>query len=311
MSKLIPVQQRVIDANHDNQRLDNYLISILSNVPKSLIYKIIRKGEVRVNKKRAKPMQKLSLNDVVRTPPIKIEEKEKIYVSQGLIEELEKKVLVENDEWLVIDKPSGIPVHAGEDVRVGVIEALRYARPEQDFLELVHRLDKETSGCLLIAKNRKALLFLQDLFRHGKIKKTYWALTYGRWEKEQVLIDAAMRKNAEIGGERVVILDENGKSAQTQFTVLKSFNDSTLVSAEPFTGRTHQIRVHAQALGHPLAGDTKYGNKVFNQKLKEHGLNRLFLHAYSLRWDDKHTNKKQEVSVKIPSNLESVLHTLK
>lgn len=311
MSKFIPVQQIMIDQNHDNQRLDNYLISILAGVPKSLIYKVIRKGEVRVNKKRAKHTQRLAINDIVRIPPIQLGDENEIFVSQGLAEELEKKILIENQDWLIINKPSGLPVHAGEEVKVGLIEALRHIRPEQNFLELVHRLDKETSGCLLIAKNRKALLFLQGLFKHGLIKKTYWALTLGKWKQSEVTIDAAMRKNAEVGGERIVILDENGKSAQTRFKVLEEFDSFTLVSAEPFTGRTHQIRVHALALGHPLAGDSKYGNKEYNHKLKFLGLRRLFLHAHFLSWKDECTGIIQKVTAPLSPDLETCLVNLR
>jgi len=273
-----------IDENSVGQRLDNFLLAQLKGVPKNHIYKIIRRGEVRINKGRAKNIYRLKLNDLVRVPPVKTEEKNTSSPAKWMIASLEKRVLFEDDDLLVLNKPSGIAVHGGTANSHGVIEALRFLRPNERYIELVHRLDKATSGCLLIAKNRKMLNGLQTLLRNRKINKTYTALLCGVIHKQSVRVNAPLEKRTLESGEHRVRVHPEGKKSETVFERLTQYKNATLVSASPKTGRTHQIRVHAKHLGHPIAGDERYSTASQYKQYREYGLKRLFLHASQLRF---------------------------
>ena len=277
-----------IHADREGQRLDNFLLFTLKGAPKSLIYRIIRKGEVRVNKGRAKPEQKLLSGDVVRIPPVRLAEKApKPKPSEGLIRELTSRILIDRPELLIVDKPAGLAVHGGSGISLGLIESLRQLYPEYRSLELVHRLDRETSGCVIVAKKRSALRYLQQLFREegkqeGQISKSYSVLVQGAWPQEQRVVDAPLLKNELQSGERMVKVHPDGKVSRTRFVVERYYDHATLLCATPITGRTHQIRVHAQYRGCPVVADEKYGASAFNKKMRELGFKRLFLHAARL-----------------------------
>ena len=272
-----------IDQRHHDQRLDNFLLGQLKGVPKSLVYKLLRSGQVRVNKGRKKPDYRLQQGDQVRIPPVSTTEKDPSQAPRYLLEQIASSILYEDDAVLVLNKPAGVAVHAGSNLSHGVIEALRQLKPEYECLELVHRLDRDTSGCLVLAKTRPVLMQLHNLFREDKgLEKIYRAVLAGRWHGGERLIDAPLLKNTLQGGERMVVVDEAGKSAQSLFTPLAYYPDATLAEIELYTGRTHQIRVHAAHVGHPVAGDTKYGNDSFNHYLKQQGFKRMYLHAWKL-----------------------------
>lgn len=273
-----------VDSHSDGQRLDNYLIGQLKGVPKSWVYRVVRRGEVRVNKGRSRPERRVQAGDVVRVPPVRIAERVSDAVPVALCERIEAAVVHEDDVLLVVDKPAGIAVHGGSGVSHGVIEILRAARPAAPFLELAHRLDRETSGCLMIARQRSMLRKLQQMQRDGSIRKRYLALLAGRTRKGSWRVDQPLRKNTLQGGERVVRVDPAGKAAVTDFRVISHFEGYTLVEAELHTGRTHQIRVHAQASGLPIVGDPKYCDPATARAVRDAGLRRLFLHAASLSW---------------------------
>lgn len=275
-----------IDNEHSGQRLDNFLLGALKQLPKSRIYTLIRKGEVRVNKKRAKPGQRLDVGDIVRIPPVRITEREKPVISTRLTDSLLNNIVFQDENFIAIDKPHGLAVHGGSGLSFGVIEGLRQALTNPK-LELVHRLDRETSGCLLIAKHRQALLLAHEALRLKQAKKRYLALLYKPWEgPKQKIIDVPLLKNTLSGGERVVSVDDNGKPSHTMFKLLKNYKDTCLVYAYPVTGRTHQIRVHAQHMGHAIVGDPKYKDKesMVGFKVKPP---RLFLHANQLSFKGK------------------------
>jgi len=279
--QLIQISQR----NHD-QRLDNFLLSQLKGVPKSRIYKLLRSGQVRVNKGRKKPAYRLQSGDEVRIPPVRMTEKSSELAPRYLLDSVEQNLLLEDESILVINKPAGLAVHSGSNIPFGVIEILRQLRPEADMLELVHRLDRDTSGCLVIAKTRPALTRLHEMFRRERaMEKIYRAVLAGRWQGGEQLVDAPLRKNTLQGGERMVCVDPAGKPAQSLFTPLDYYNAATYAEITLYTGRTHQIRVHAAHVGHAVGGDPKYGDKAFNQYLKNNNLKRMFLHAYRLRFE--------------------------
>ena len=284
---------QIIDINdsHAGQRVDNFLLSKLKGVPKSRIYRLLRKGEVRVNKGRIKPCHKLLLGDQVRIPPIRtaITASTKIFTpNTRFMSLLENSVVYEDRYLLVINKPSGLAVHGGSGISSGLIECLRQMRPQQHFLELVHRLDKETSGCVMVAKKRSALRHLQEQLRSGKITKIYHALVAGCWSRQCQSIDQPLVKNQLISGERIVkpaqINLPGVKQSLTEYKIIKLYQHASLIEAKPITGRTHQIRVHCQFAGHPIVGDTKYGNDTVNKKFHSMGLKRLFLHAFRLEF---------------------------
>ncbi len=275
-----------IGPRNEQQRLDNFLISQLKGVPKSRIYKLLRSGQVRVNKGRKKADYRLKLGDNVRIPPVRTAEKDDGKAPAHLIERLQQSVIFEDSQILVINKPAGIAVHSGSNIRFGAIEMLRQARPDEPMLELVHRLDRDTSGCLVIAKTRKALDQLHQHFREedGEMQKIYRAIVMGRWRGGEKLIDAPLLKNTLRGGERMVEVNNAGKSARSLFMPLDYQTRLSLMDIKLYTGRTHQIRVHAQYTGHPIAGDPKYGDSGFNQWLREAGFKHMFLHAYQLQF---------------------------
>lgn len=274
------VTHLIIDEAQEGQRVDNFLVTQLKGVPTSRIYRAIRKGEVRVNQKRVTAEYRLQIDDNVRIPPLRVatrEEAEK--PPKAILDRLEKAILYESPDLMIINKPSGIPVHGGSGIKTGLIEALRVLRPKVKMLELVHRLDRETSGCLLIAKKRRVLVVLHEKLKQKRVHKQYMALIKGRWEGGEKWVEAPLKKNVLRSGERMVTVHPEGKEAATRFRPLKVFQAATLVEAFPLTGRTHQIRVHAAHLGHPLAGDEKYGDAEFNAAIRKLGLKRLFLHS--------------------------------
>jgi 23S rRNA pseudouridine955/2504/2580 synthase len=290
-----------IEVTEDNagQRLDNFLLARLKGVPKSRIYRIVRKGEVRINKGRCQPRQRLIVGDIVRIPPIRTAQRENNnFVPPRLVNHLSRNILFEDEFLLVINKPSGFAVHGGTGINTGIIEALRSIRPEASFLELVHRLDKDTSGCLVIAKKRSSLTSLHELFRINRVHKSYLALLSGQWQRKKMWVTAPLQKNVQKGGERMVIVSRTGKEAETSFRRLQKFEHATLVEASPKTGRTHQIRVHAAWMGHPIIGDDRYGDKEANSLFSSKGLKRLMLHAEKLEME--HPETKQAVSIIAP-----------
>ena len=275
-----------VDADQAGQRLDNFLMARLKGVPKSRIYNIIRKGEVRVNKGRSKPDYKIASGDQIRIPPVRVAEKEALAKPSNVMTKLlENSILFENDGLLVINKPPGLAVHGGSGISLGLIETLRQMRPDARYLELIHRLDRDTSGCIMIAKKRSMLRHLQAALREKNtsgISKIYNALVIGEWPKSCRRVDAPLLKSEIANDERIVRVHPDGKPSLTEFKVLQSYTNCSLVEAKPITGRTHQIRVHAQHMGHGLIGDEKYGDDEFNKAMRALGVKRLFLHAAEL-----------------------------
>ena len=271
-----------VTADYEGQRLDNFLLARLKGLPKSMIYRVIRKGEVRVNKGRAKPDRKLLTGDSIRVPPIRTKEVEQATPSQALVNTLEGAVLYDDNGLLIINKPSGLAVHGGSGINIGLIESLRQAY-NAPYLELVHRLDRDTSGCVMVARKRSMLKHLQEALRHkGVIQKRYLALVEGHWPKTLTVVDVPLKRCEYPNGERVVRVSDDGKPSVTHFRVVQYFEGCTLVLAKPLTGRTHQIRVHAQHAGHALVGDEKYAAAELNKTMRPKGFKRLCLHAYSL-----------------------------
>ena len=278
------VQIVAISSDEAGQRIDNFLLSRLKGVPKSMIYRILRKGEVRVNKGRIKPEYKLQAGDIVRVPPVRVPERdEPVPLAQGLLQRLEAAIVYEDKALIVLNKPAGIAVHGGSGLNFGVIEAFRQLRPDVKELELVHRLDRDTSGLLMIAKKRSMLRHLHEALRGDGIDKRYMALVRGHWASSIKQVRAPLMKSNLRSGERMVEVNEEGKESVTVFKVLRRFGDfATLIEAKPITGRTHQIRVHTLHAGHCIAGDTKYGEEGFSKEIRDLGGKRLFLHAYML-----------------------------
>ena len=306
------VQYLEISEANAEQRLDNFLIGFLKGVPKTRIYRMVRKGEVRVNKGRANVSYKLVLGDIVRIPPVRVAERnDEIIVQPTLKYSLENHILFEDEGFIVLNKPAGFAVHGGSGINSGVIEALRQIRPQQKFLELVHRLDKDTSGCLLIAKKRSVLKALHELFRGDGIQKTYLALLAGQFQHKKQWVDVPLLKNANQDGQRMVTVNQAGKSAETLFTRLTKFETATLVHAAPKTGRTHQIRVHAAWLGHPIVADDRYGEDEVNKAFKKRGYKRLFLHAEQLQFAHPVTGKSLHFMAPLPVDLQSLLNNEK
>ena len=298
-----------IEEDRAGQRIDNFLITQLKGAPKSLIYRIVRKGEVRVNKGRIKPEYKLKPGDIVRVPPVKLPEANTpTPVGKGLEKQLREAVLYESAGLIIINKPHGLAVHGGSGVNLGLIESLRQIYPNERSLELVHRLDRDTSGCIMVAKKRSTLRAIHAQLRSGGIDKIYQALVIGGWPKSCQKVDAPLQKNVVQSGERMVRVDQEGKRSITAYRVLKNFGQFSLVEAKPITGRTHQIRVHCQHMGHPIVGDPKYGVDQVNQAQRQLGLNRLFLHAAQLKLIDPSTEKKIDVKAPLDAKL---LHAVK
>lgn len=300
-----PVYYLTINYDDADQRIDNFLISKLKGVPKSHIYRLLRKGEVRVNKKRVKALYRLKLNDIVRIPPVSVEKKGSLSPpSKNTADNLTNRILYEDENFLIINKPTGFSVHAGNTVRMGVVEILRALYPKLPNLELAHRLDSETSGCLILAKKKRILREVHQLLREGNVKKIYWAITKGHWKENELLVDLPLLKSYQEGGKHVVRVYKEGKSATTLFRTLESFSHASLMEATLFTGRTHQIRVHAAHRNHPIAGDDRYGEPLFNKEAKKLGLNRMFLHAREIDFVLPSSNQRIRVIAPLDSELD-------
>jgi 23S rRNA pseudouridine955/2504/2580 synthase len=293
------------------QRIDNFLLRHFKGVPKSHVYRLLRKGEVRVNKGRVKAVYRVQAGDMIRLPPVRFDASPPSVPSEKFQARLDDTFLYEDERIIVINKPSGMAVHGGSGLSAGVIEALRASRPKEKHLELVHRLDRDTSGCLLISKKPSVLRTLHELMRANRVDKRYLALLAGSWRKGSKTVNMPLKKNTLQGGERVVRVDPEGKPAETRFRRLTRYADATLVEATLITGRTHQIRVHSAWLGSPILGDTKYGHEASNRELRALGLKRLFLHAYQLRfrWPDEQQERLFEAP--LPDELEDCLNKLK
>jgi len=302
-----------IDESGEAQRIDNFLFKYLKGVPKSHIYRILR-GEVRVNKKRIDQTYRLKLGDLLRIPPIRVAEKHE--VEQAHIPAVEFPIIYEDDALVVVNKPSGVAVHGGSGVSFGVIEQMRRARPQAKFLELVHRLDRETSGVLLLAKKRSALTAMHEIMREGNSDKRYFALVLGQWKNVKQHVKLPLHKFDTPQGEKRVMVREDGQASHTIFALQKSWapqNDQSgfsLLEAQLKTGRTHQIRVHLSHLGFPIAGDDKYGDFARNKVLMKQGLKRMFLHAYSIAFAHPLTGEAMRLVAPLPKELESFIAKL-
>jgi len=305
-----------VTADDAGTRLDNFLVRQLKDVPRTHVFRLLRKGEVRVNKKRAKPDQRVALGDIVRIPPVrKAEDVPPPAAPRTASESLQQLVLdsitYEDNDLIVFNKPPGLAVHGGSATDFGLIEALRGARPGQPDLELVHRLDRDTSGCLLVAKRRAALRDLHLQLREGQTEKHYLALVCGKWNLGTKRIELALDTDERRSGERHVAVRAHGKKSVSTFKPVQFFgNLATLMEVEIDTGKTHQIRVHAAHAGHPVAGDDKYGNRIFNDIFKDYGLKRMFLHSSSLGFTRPGTREPMLASAPLPPELSAVLDTL-
>ena len=310
------VSQAIISEDEQGQRLDNFLLRICKGVPKSHVYRILRSGEVRVNSKRCDASYRLQLGDVLRIPPVRIAQKAEEVVA-GAEFKAELPILYEDEAMLVIDKPAGIAVHGGSGVSFGVIEALRRQRPQARFLELAHRLDRETSGILLVGKKRSALVALHDMFREGGVgaggrgaDKRYLVLVSGRWMDPVRNVRLPLLKYLLDSGERRVRVADDGKASHTVFRLLARWENFSLLEAELKTGRTHQIRVHLAHLGFPIAGDEKYGDFSLNKALPRTGLKRMFLHAWRMRLPHPLGGEALALEAPLPESLQGFLRQL-
>src|SRR5512139_4095053 len=295
-----------IDEGSAEQRIDNFLCKYLKGVPKSHIYRILRSGEIRVNKKRVDQTYRLQLGDQVRIPPVRVAAKEE----QDYVPAQEFPVIYEDDAILAINKPSGVAVHGGSGVSFGVIEQLRSARPQAKFLELVHRLDRETSGVLLLAKKRSALTAMHEIMREGTSDKRYYTLVLGQWKNAKQHVRLPLHKFDTPQGEKRVVVREGGQAAHTVFTLQKTWPGYALLEAQLKTGRTHQIRVHLAHLGFPIAGDDKYGDFARNKELAKRGLRRMFLHAHSIAFNHPLSGAPLSISAPLPPELQNFLNKL-
>jgi 23S rRNA pseudouridine955/2504/2580 synthase len=299
-----------IDAENQGQRLDKVLARLLLGVPRSRIFRLIRRGEVRVNGRRAGPEQRLAIGDSVRLPPVReADPQAPRRVPTSLIQTVEQAIIHEDERLLVLAKPAGLAVHGGSGLSFGVIESLRASRPLES-LELAHRLDRDTSGLLIVTRRGSALRTLHALLRDGGVQKSYLTLVAGRWNLGHKNIAAPLRTDLRVGGERTVKVDAHGKNALTEFKLIEHYGaKASLIEAIIHTGRTHQIRVHAAYCGHPVLGDDKYGDKALNSEFTRLGLRRMFLHAHSLSfsWPD---GGEQSFSAPLPQELRSLLDQL-
>ena len=309
VSQASRVRQVSVSADEAGQRIDNFLSRHLKGVPRSHIYRILRRGEVRVNRGRIRPQYKVRAGDTVRIPPVRLGPVRAQVPAADRLPAITGHILYEDSRLLVLNKPAGIAVHGGSGLSYGVIEALRALRPDAPYLELVHRLDRETSGCLMIARRRSALRDLHRQLREGRVSKHYLALVRGVVEGPR-RVDAPLRKNQVQGGERIVRVQSDGKPAATLFRPVSRHGDATLVEAVLETGRTHQIRVHAAHVGHPLAGDDKYGDAAFSRVMRTHGLLRMFLHAHMLEFANPASGEPVNVSAPLDDELKAVLDSL-
>jgi 23S rRNA pseudouridine955/2504/2580 synthase len=305
------VQFIEITVHQAGQRIDNFLLSLEKGVPKSRIYRALRKGEVRVNKGRIKQTYKLQAGDVVRVPPLRVAENTTpTQVNDSLKQELLDSIIYEDDAMLVLNKPAGLAVHAGSQIQLGIIEALRIIKKDLPFLELVHRLDRDTSGCLLLAKSRDSLLHLQQQMLTDGIDKRYLTLLKGTMSSKEQLVEQPLQKNTLSSGERMVRVDPEGKKSRTLFIAQQKADIAQLTEVKLFTGRTHQIRVHSAWMGHPVAGDDKYGDRDFNKMMKGYGLKRLFLHAWRLTITHPLSGETLPLEAPLPGVLNDVINKL-
>jgi 23S rRNA pseudouridine955/2504/2580 synthase len=304
------VRHREIDGERAGQRLDNFLLGELKGVPRSHVYRLIRSGQVRVNSGRTAPHYRLKAGDRVRVPPVAGKASASPLATAENLDWLEERVIYEDARLLVIDKPAGLAAHGGSNVSLGCIEALRLLRPVAKDLELAHRLDRGTSGVMLLAKRRSVLRMLHELLREGRVDKRYFALVRGRWPEDRLTIDAPL-VTRRVGGEARVKVDPEGKEAESSFRLVDRYGKAaSLLEVTIATGRTHQIRVHAAHAGHPVAGDERYGDDDFNQYLKSFGLQRMFLHAHSVTFDWPDTGETFNASAPLPDDLRAVLTAL-
>lgn len=302
------VRQVSVPDEREGQRIDNFLSGQLKGVPKSLIYRLLRTGQVRINGRRAKPDARLCGGDTVRIPPVRVAEPSGVGTpAPAQMRRIEQSIVFEDRDFLVLDKPAGVASHGGSGVAFGAIELLRAARPGET-LELAHRLDRDTSGVLVLARRRAALTALQEQIRDGRITKQYLALLCGRPRRARFDINVPLQKSSVQGGERMVRVSDEGKPALTAFKVIGAYADASLAEVTLYTGRTHQIRVHAQHAGHPLAGDEKYGLRDCNKMMREFGLRRLFLHA--ARFEFELNGKTWSFSAPLAPDLAAVLDCL-
>ena len=302
------VQTLEVGPERDGQRVDNCLATLLKGVPRSMIYRLLRTGQVRINGKRAKPDTRLAAGDLLRIPPVRVAEREDAGAPPpSMLKQVTDAVIFEDRDFLALDKPAGIAAHGGSGVSHGAIELMRAARP-REHLELVHRLDRDTSGVLLFSRTRTGLTGVQALIRHGEVKKQYLCLMSGTLKRAKFDVNAPLRKSVLSGGERMVRVDEAGKPALTFFRELERYRGASLVEATLDTGRTHQIRVHAAHAGHPLAGDPKYGEREANKRFREFGLKRMFLHA--ARFEFELGERTYSISAPLPDDLRAVLDRL-
>lgn len=297
-----------VTENNIDQRIDNFLSTQLKGLPRDRLYRILRKGEVRVNKKRIKPTYRLREGDSVRIPPMSLAVPTAPSLpSDKIIHRLENAILYEDAQLLFLNKPSGVAVHGGSGISLGVIEVMRHARPRLKFLELVHRLDRDTSGCLVLAKKPSILKELHAVLVAHKVEKKYLALVHGHWDgPEERKVDAPLLKGQTRGGERIVRVDKEGKTSKTIFRLVKQFKDFALLEATLLTGRTHQIRVHACHIGHPIVGDQKYGD----HHQEDGGIKRLFLHASSIAFHLASQNKTIKIDAPLDPELINFMDTL-
>jgi 23S rRNA pseudouridine955/2504/2580 synthase len=299
-----------INQEHVEQRIDNFLHTHFKGVPRSHIYRILRTGEVRVNKGRVKPTYRLQVGDRLRIPPIQFQPPSPKVPTVEKCQELASAILYEDARLLIVNKPAGMAVHGGSGLNGGVIEGLRTLYPHAPYLELVHRLDRDTSGCLMIAKKSSMLRRLHELLRQSGIHKQYLALVQGRWNSQLTKCQAPLQKNVLRSGERMVHVHAEGKPAMSQFTIERQWTTTTLLRVRPLTGRTHQIRVHTAYLGHPIAGDNKYGNDNFNKQMRQWQLKRLFLHAEKLEITMPDIDFTLSIQAPLPQELQKVLSYL-
>jgi 23S rRNA pseudouridine955/2504/2580 synthase len=297
-----------INQTQVGQRLDNLLFKKLRHVPKTWVYRIIRKGEVRVNKKRIKPDYKVKIGDLVRIPPLRLDQKQdaEVFIPPGLVVGIENSVLFENSHILVIDKPAGVAVHSGSGVSFGIIDIMRRIRPDTE-IELVHRLDRDTSGCLLLAKHRQSLLAMQRCFQDNSVTKVYLAVVKGRWPEAKREISHTLSKKTMANGERRVYADSKGQNALTRILEVEVGDGYSVLTIRLMTGRTHQIRVHCQIEGHEIAGDKKYGDERFNKIMKGRGVKNLMLHATSLELPESKYCQAMVFNSKLPTMFKELI----
>ena len=304
------VCKETVPAELAGQRIDNYLLRVLKGVPRTRIYRLLRRGEVRVNSGRVKPTHRLQEGDEIRIPPVRRVESESVSPSDRVLADLETRILHEDERLLVIDKPAGLAVHGGSGIAYGVIESLRKLRPDCQLLDLAHRLDRGTSGCLVIAKRRSTLRELHKAFREVKVEKRYVALVAGHLEGGRQRVDGPLRAQAGKGGERIMVVHPAGQPARTDFIEKESYRGWSLVEAAPKTGRMHQIRAHAAHIGHPVAMDERYGDRSRDKALSNLGLKRLFLHAETIRFDLESTGMIN-IRAPLPAALRTLTERLK